>query len=321
VKSWYNQDMSDERKQSNDGKHYEQRSYEIIGKINPTEEIAHNVRITGRFSRDRKRQIDVKLGDYDFVVFECKDWKTKIGPETVGQAMSLFDDVGAKHGAVVSNSGFTPGAINYAKAKGIDLLSVVDTDDPQIKAALATHVLVEDAQPRYQTFGVEAQVLGAPASLPEDPRNQAIILPDGTRTTFYGVIRDAWNDDNTLDEVGWHDIELHNVQVETADGRFIHADRFTARYGVVNQFSTMDVGIESAEGMYNVLNNTFALTSDHVTFNPVVMEEIDERSTVITFEEMVKQRDAKKFGAILGIKSMLPPEPPMDAIPRTEVDL
>jgi hypothetical protein len=313
--------MSDGKKQKNDGKYFEKRSFEIIGKINPTEAIAHNVRITGRFSRDRKRQIDVKLGDYDFVVFECKDWKTKIGPETVGQALSLFDDVGAKRGAVVSNSGFTPGAVNYAQAKSVDLLSLVDTDDPRIRAALATHVLVEDTQPRYQSFGVQSSVLGEPISLPEDPRNQALILPDGTPTTFYGVIRDAWNADQASEDVEWHQIELQDVQIEMTSGEFAHVDRFTVRYGVTNQFSTMDIGIESAEGMYNVLKNTFTLTSDHITFNPVNIDEIEDRATVITSEEMEAQTAARKFGAILGVKSLLPDEPSMDAVARTEVDL
>lgn len=82
-------------------------------------EILKNAHIVGHISGS-KRQIDVlvrllKEGKtYCTIVVECKHYTQKIDIKTVDSFVGFLKDVGAQRGILVSDKGFTRGAINRA---------------------------------------------------------------------------------------------------------------------------------------------------------------------------------------------------------------
>lgn len=78
------------------------------------------------------RQIDItirqKVGIYDvLIVVDCKCYKSPVDIDTLGAFWALVDDVKANIGVMVSNNGFTKGAKDLAKEKGIKLLTLKDS--------------------------------------------------------------------------------------------------------------------------------------------------------------------------------------------------
>ncbi|MCL2717628.1 MAG: restriction endonuclease [Lachnospiraceae bacterium] len=75
-----------------------------------------------------RHEIDVY---YDFVLnghihrvlIECKDWKTKVSKDMVMILAEKTDDIPNSIGIIISTNGFQKGASEYAKYKGIELLS------------------------------------------------------------------------------------------------------------------------------------------------------------------------------------------------------
>ena len=82
-------------------------------------EITKNTQIVGHISGS-KRQIDVlvrllKEGKpYCAIVVECKHYAQKINIKTVDSFVGFLKDVGAQRGILISDKGFTRGAINRA---------------------------------------------------------------------------------------------------------------------------------------------------------------------------------------------------------------
>lgn len=61
-------------------KYYEEQTYKVIKQLNPTSSVYQNVIMTGKLSKT-PRQVDIQLvnpQDYDFVAFECKNYKVPI---------------------------------------------------------------------------------------------------------------------------------------------------------------------------------------------------------------------------------------------------
>lgn len=101
--------------------------------------VEHNVKLDSIASRDkrgrpRKRQIDVywevERGGHVFrVCIQAKDWKRKISLGQVDAFRSVLDDIaGQPRGIMIASNGYQAGALDYARARGIDLLVLEPTD-------------------------------------------------------------------------------------------------------------------------------------------------------------------------------------------------
>lgn len=122
-------------------KHFEEQTFKVVKQLNPDYSVYHNVEITGKLSKT-SRQVDVQLIDpkeYDFVAFECKDYKVPVDIPRIEAFVSKLKDLGTSKGAIVSNSGYTKPAVILAKEWGVDLLNLVDTEDPLIRFKLSTN--------------------------------------------------------------------------------------------------------------------------------------------------------------------------------------
>lgn len=101
--------------------------------------VEHNVKLDSIAARKkdgtpRKRQIDVywefELAGSTFrVCIQAKDWKNKISLGQVDAFRSVLDDIaGQPKGIMIAARGYQSGALDYARARGIDLLVLEPTD-------------------------------------------------------------------------------------------------------------------------------------------------------------------------------------------------
>ncbi len=95
--------------------------------------VEHNVKLDSITARKKdgspqKRQIDVYwefelAGTIFRVCIQAKDWKSKIKLEQVDAFRSVLDDIaGQPKGIMIASNGYQSGALDYASARGIELL-------------------------------------------------------------------------------------------------------------------------------------------------------------------------------------------------------
>lgn len=119
-----------------DWKDYEESIFEKFeSEFGTNHELIKNTRIEGKFSKI-KRQVDIliksKIIGYGILgVIECKYFSIKINVKIVDSFIGFLEDVGANFGVIITNKGFTPGAINRAEVKGIrlDIIDFNELDD------------------------------------------------------------------------------------------------------------------------------------------------------------------------------------------------
>lgn len=108
-------------------KEYENEVFNSLSAYYINDEIRLDVSIRGRYS-GRSRQIDIyirqELNNSDFItIIDCKNYKKKINIKTVESFISMIEDVNADYGVIVSELGYTKGALKRAlnNPKGVDL--------------------------------------------------------------------------------------------------------------------------------------------------------------------------------------------------------
>lgn len=113
------------------------KKYEFITKyIYETLGQMYNINIEG-YGKDCKiwgssgveHQVDVLTSETDSTgtfrtAIECKYWNKKVTKDTVMKLLAILDDTNIKRGIIVSRSGFTPDAQQYAKHKNILLVQL-----------------------------------------------------------------------------------------------------------------------------------------------------------------------------------------------------
>ena len=97
---------------------------------------------------DGAREIDVSIrgmidGEETFILLECKDWKKDVGIEAVDALDSKRHDVGANKAMLVSNSGFTSGALRKAQRKDIMCMSALAEGAETIRFVLNREFLAK----------------------------------------------------------------------------------------------------------------------------------------------------------------------------------
>ena len=113
------------------GSEYEQFVYEKFKRVFVDAEVRLNDKITGRIS-GLTREIDVSVrmtidGVDLLYITQCKDWARKPADiRVLGEFASVMEDVGAAKGFVLCTAGFARTNHKYARAKGIELVTIED---------------------------------------------------------------------------------------------------------------------------------------------------------------------------------------------------
>ncbi|MES2464990.1 MAG: restriction endonuclease [Armatimonadota bacterium] len=128
-------------------------------------DVQHNEHVPVVGGSGRTRQIDVTIrssfaGIPILMIVECKDHGRRADVGKVDSVIGQMADVGAVKGIVVSDSGFTTGAIDRAKQHGaVELCSVFDVENHDLKTKLALPIVVKTVECRMKPdFDLKFQV-------------------------------------------------------------------------------------------------------------------------------------------------------------------
>ncbi len=254
------------------GKYYEEKTAKLVQKHNPQAQVFQGIRIKGKLSKI-SREVDVHLVDpaqYDQIIFECKDHKAKVGIELVEALVTKLEDLDAIKAAIVSNSGFTKGAFNMAKAKNIDLLSLVDTDDPHIRTNVYAPNIIEDFYVESGGFHFE----GIPnRGIPGDT---TLIKDDDNYLTWVEILAKRWNTNEMKrqPQVGMYTIVLNSPTVIDAGGNEASMQRVEIRYVVSKRYYVRNLKLLETQGIYNVQVGTFQTSS--LKAEPVAVKDLSD---------------------------------------------
>lgn len=127
------------------------RIYELLS---PTCKVIHDDKIKGKDS-GTLRQIDVSIrgavGPHEvLVIVQCKDQRQRVDVNQIHELAGVMEDVGAQHGVMVSNSGFSKSARRLAVRKGIDTCMIHDAEAKDWRLELKLPVVWEEVTPVVQ---------------------------------------------------------------------------------------------------------------------------------------------------------------------------
>jgi len=127
-------------KKPKSGSRYEALVAEVARRFAAGAEVKLNEMVCGKSGQ--VRQIDVSarseiVGQPIFIVFECKHYGRPVDVGKIDELIGKIDDVSAQIGVLVSDSGFTKGALERAKSYGgIQLCSLLDSSAGWLKSRL-----------------------------------------------------------------------------------------------------------------------------------------------------------------------------------------
>jgi hypothetical protein len=196
-------------------KRFEKLIHQIHTELAPQGAIVKlDDKIVGRESKV-ERQLDVTIRvsvvQYNIlIVVECKDEARPIDVGAMGGFASLLRDVRANKGVMISTSGYTPAAIEMARAQGIDSRTYLDTESVDWKSVVTIPVLLRRAKIKnwsVRFLAVPGFPWGAPTNI-QFPFIETFAedgTPLGPIITMLGRI---WNHDKSLHVPGEHTVLL-----------------------------------------------------------------------------------------------------------------
>jgi Restriction endonuclease len=130
------------KRKSTTGKEFERIVASIHRQFDGQATITENELINGR-------QIDVSIrkivaGYKNLIILECKDYKRKVEVGKVDELIGKMQAVKASQAILISDSGFTKGAIKRASEDGyVQLCSFIDSNNSNIKTKVHVGIQVE----------------------------------------------------------------------------------------------------------------------------------------------------------------------------------
>jgi len=208
-------------------KRFERQIHQIHTQLAPQGAIVTlDDRMVGSESKV-ERQLDVTIrvsvAQYKLlVIIECKDEARPIDVGTMGEFASLLRDVKANKGVMISSSGYTPAAIEMARAQGIDTRTYLDTESVDWKSEVTIPVLLTRA--KLDAWSVRfSGIPGFPWGAPTNTPFPAIetFAEDGTPLgPIITLLGKKWNHDESLHEPGERTVLLaEHVLVNVGETR------------------------------------------------------------------------------------------------------
>lgn len=269
-------------------KKFEDESHRIIQQLNPKSVAYKDVYLEGKLS-EVKRQVDVQLVDpsnYDFIAFECKDYKRAVDVEKVEALNTKLIDIGASKGAIVSNSPFSKATQNMAAKLKIDLLNLVNVTDPNIKTRIRMPALIIDTS--VESFRLRIGTSSPTSdSFSTDPAILELMDEDGNRATAAIIFKKLWNDNLAMivKNAGTYEYTVppSGKKMIGQTGDMVDLNQLSFLYSVEKKFYKGDVNIIKAEGLYNVKDKSFS-TKEIIT-EDIVPSEVEKIWQELTSED------------------------------------
>jgi Restriction endonuclease len=208
-----------------DWKGFERLAARIARDLRPDATVTWDDHLPGRLSKT-SRQIDVSIrwsdADQQYLsIVQAKDWGDPADLVAVGEFASVVEDVGATQGVMACRSGFTRGARNYARSKGIELYNLHDAESCDWRLELTIPLLWVDLLPSGR---VTCPIyLNEGEALPLDNGVPLLFIEPGSqRVDPLAIFEQLWNARAIPDTVGvQHHLQYPPmaVPVEGGDGQ------------------------------------------------------------------------------------------------------
>lgn len=284
-------------------KDFEESARQTSSKVFSTQTVKPNQKVKGSISQVL-RQIDVKVGDEDFIDIECKDHKKPVDLPKVEQFANKLKDENAKSGIMISNAGFTKSALLTAEHYNIKPVVLVDKGHADTSNfIIEAPVLAEGFYLDSISYGVE--------QTGQDFRFSPLVwdmhISDGSSPprTIYELFRDHWNDDTIeISKHGSYQYRFEQVPIIDLRGDVIIVD-LTYRYVVKADRRKGTAAAQLARGFYNLNDKSFT-SSEDIVFEPIEIDKISE------WEELGNETPPAQPFRLIG-KFPLPDEPPLSS--------
>lgn len=259
--------MTIENKEQPKWEKFEEFVASIQKVLTPKATITPNDIIAGKSGVRRKIDISIRrnLGQFKILaIIDCKDWSKPIDIGVVGAFADLLEDVSANKGAIVCNAGFTEGAKERAKEKGIDLLMAVDAESMDWPVYITMPTLCDFRYIKNCNLCFSHSGPG-PFEMPAiDPRYIPLYTKDGKLIDIaINLLRKAWNDGRLNSEPGdYKEVKFIEEAVYTKVDNTIYGPvDITANISVGQKLFFGQVPIKKAQGFRNELTGALITKS------------------------------------------------------------
>lgn len=260
-------------------KSFEESAMQTSSKIFSMQVVKPNQKVMGSISQVL-RQIDIKVGDEEFIDIECKDHAKPVDLPIVEQFANKLKDENAKNGIIVSNSGFTESALKTAEHYNIRPVVLVDkghanTSNFIIKApVLATGYYLEAI-----SYGVSTHRAGVDFRFSPLVWDMHISEDADKPRTIYELFRDHWNDGTIeITQEGSYQYEFKDAPIIDLRGDVVVVD-LAYKYIVKADVRKGSAGTESARGFFDINKSSFT-SSEAIIFEPIEIDKISDWPTL-----------------------------------------
>jgi hypothetical protein len=283
-------------------KSFEESANQASSKIFNNQTVKPNQKVMGTISQVL-RQIDIKVGEAEFIDIECKDHSKPVDLPIVEQFANKLKDENAKGGIIISNSGFTQAALNTAKRYGIKPVALIDRGHTNASNfILRAPVLAVGYYLDSISYGV--------STIGQDFRFSPLVwdmkISDGSGRNIYELFRDHWNDGVIeITKEGHYEYKFEKAPIIDLRGDPIIVD-LAYRYFVKTETRKGYAGAESARGFFDLNAGVFT-SSEDIVFEPIEVEKVSDWPKISSDEAPSSQ--PFRLGGIFP----LPDEPPLSS--------
>lgn len=235
--------------------------------LSPKATVSHDEKIIGKSGTTRQIDVSIRqaVGQFSLLmIIDCKDWKKPVDIADVGAFIDMVEDVEANKGAIVCNAGFTAGAKERAKQKGIDLLLAVDTESTDWPQYIAFTAVCESRYMKDIQFCFKHSA-PTPFRMPaSDPKFLNVYKKDGSLNGILGnLLIKAWNDGKLVGDPGHHkDISFIDDECYTkVEGVLYGPVQITANICVDRKLHFGEVPIKKSQGFGDAISGAFTTNS------------------------------------------------------------
>lgn len=278
-----------EKRTARKDKKFEEIATKLHQYLFPRSSIKPNQKLLGRSGV--KRQVDILIEDavaaYPIkVIVDCKHYSSKVDINEVGKVWDLVDDIRANLGVIVSNAGFTKGAIKRADELGrLKLCSVLDLEHPKFSIKLSLPVICEFRKPRYQI-----KVSSSDPNFSVTSGHPAYILIEdqqGKVSSIYNEFIALWNEGKISHELGKHVTRFSpdEWKILGPNGRAKFTE-LKIHYEVVPRFYLGFTPLIEGKGIVDIQENTLKTTG-------FITGKIDAVDVEKNWEQFEERKDIK----------------------------
>jgi len=273
-----------------DWKVFEKIVAQIHKTLSPQAKVTHDDKIEGHESKKR-RQIDISIrqniGPHRIlIIVQCKNYKRKIDITDVGEFVSVIKDVRANMGVLVSNAGFTDGAINLAKENNINLCAIFDAQNKDWSILIKLPVICDFRKPIMR--GQFKVITTKQFHRQTDPNKIEFVKDNGELISLRKLFLKDWNEGKVDINIGEH---IHiptekNLYIRSDEGKLIPIT-VTFNVRVESRLFFGYVGIEKSQGIVSATDGSY--TTKELTTADIDVVEVETKWQKIDSKEEAPQ--------------------------------